>query len=246
MIQEYLSFSDLSGLDSSPDAVRAKFQDHFGKKPDGIALNKETYYDAVKPPITEQYSHYCYKTLGEYQFTEDSSEPPQQAIVGSNTAKNEGDTEAEIQLTVAGAWAETTGWSASVTTGMSFSEEFTIEGMFKMGTSFSVSVTAGKSGSETVSKSSSATVTVKIPPKSQVKVEMVATMKKERMDFKAPIAVSGMFGANFPDRVQDAYFWFLSASEILPKTSGEITGTIEGTAAFDVNTHIGQATPIGS
>lgn len=73
MTQEYLSFSDLAGLDSSPDAVRSKFKDRFGKNHDGISLNHETYYDAVKPRITEQYSHYCYKRLGQYQFTEDSS-----------------------------------------------------------------------------------------------------------------------------------------------------------------------------
>lgn len=244
MIQEYLSFSDLAGLDSSPNAVRSKFTDHFGKKPDGIALNNETYYAAVKPPITQQYSHYCYKRLGPYQFTGDSSEPPQQAVVGTNTAINHGDQEAEISLTVEGAWKDTTGWSSSVTTGMTFSEEFTIEGVFKMGMSFSVSATAGKSGSSSVSKSSSATVTVKVPPKSKVTVQMVATMKKEKMDFKVPIDVAGMFGANFPDRVQGHYFWFLSASEVLPKTSGEISGTIEGTAAFDVNTEIGKTEPI--
>lgn len=246
MTQEYLSFSDLSGLNSSPNGVRSKFEDHFKKKPDGIALNNETYYDAVKPPITQQYSHYCYKRLGEYQFTEDSQEPPQQAVVGSNTAINHNDQEAEISLTVQGVWSDTTSWSSSVTTGMTFSEEFTIEGVFKMGTSFSISATAGKSGSSSVSKSSSATVSVKVPPKSQVKIQMVATMKKEKMDFTVPIDVSGMFGANFPDRVKGHYFWFLSASELLTKTSGKINGTIEATAAFDVHTEIGTAKPIES
>jgi len=113
-----------------------------------------------------------------------------------------------------------------------------------MGMSFSVSVTAGKSDSSSVSKSSLATVTVKVPPKSQVEVRMVAMMKKEKMDFKSPIFVSGMFGANFPDRVQGHYFWFRSAPEILPKTSGEISGTIEGTAAFEVYTEIDPATSI--
>ncbi|MDY6857355.1 MAG: hypothetical protein SWO11_22155 [Thermodesulfobacteriota bacterium] len=157
---------------------------------------------------------------------------------------NNGDQEAEISLSVQGAWTDTTGWSSSVTTGMTFSEEFTIEGVFKMGMSFSVSATAGKSGSSSVSKSSSATVTVKVLPKSKVTIQMVATMKKEKMDFKVPIDVSGMFGANFPDRVQGHYFWFLSASELLPKTSGEISGTIEGTAAFDVHTEIGKTESI--
>lgn len=244
MIKQYLAFSDLSGLGSSPDAVRSKFKDHFGEKPDGIALNNETYFNAVTPPITQQYSHYCYKTLGDYHFTQDSSEPPQQAVVGSDTAINHSDQEAEISLTVQGAWNDQTGWSSSVTTGMTFSEEFTLEGVFKMGMEFSVSATAGKSGSSSVSKSSSATVTVKVPPKSKITVQMVATMKKEKMDFKVPIHVSGMFGANFPDRVKGHYFQFLSAGELLPKTSGEISGTIRGTAAFDVHTQIGLAEPI--
>jgi hypothetical protein len=244
MTQQYLSFSDLPGLDSSPDAVRSKFQKIYGKKPDGIALNNETYYNAVNPPITQQYSHYCYKTLGKYEFSEMSSEPPQDAIVGSNTAYNKGDTEAEIALTVNGAWTEETSYSSSITTGMTFTEEFTIEGVFKMGMSFSVSATVGQSKTSSVQKGASSTVTIKVPPRSKVTVQMVATMKKEKMGFKVPISVSGMFGANFPDRVNGHYFWFNSASEILPKTSGAISGVIEGTAAFDVQTEIGKATPI--
>ncbi len=244
MTQEYLQFSDLSALDSSPDAVRTAFKNQFNKTPDGIALNTETYYNAVKPPITEQYSHYCYKVLGPYDFTTDTSEPPQQAVVGSNTAVNNGDTEAEISLTVQGAWTDTTAWSSSITTGMTFSQELTIEGVFKMGMSFSVSATVGQSGSSSVQKSSAATVSVKVPPHSQVTVEMVATMQSETMGFNAPINVSGMFGANFPDRVDGHYFWFLSASQVLPKTSGQITGSIKGTSAFNVHTTIGQATPV--
>lgn len=244
MIQEYLKFSDLPGLDSSPVDVRDNFTKLFGREPGGIALNSETYFEAVKPAITEQYSHYCYKSLGLYQFAEDSSGPPEQAIVGKNTAINRADTEAEITLSVQGSWNETTGWSSSITTGMSFSAEFNIEGVFKMGTSFSISMTAGKSGSSSLTKSSTASVTVKVSPRSQVTVKMVATMKKEKMNFKAPIVVSGAFGANFPDKVNGHWFWFADASALLPKHSGEISGTIEGTAAFDVQTEIDPPKPI--
>ena len=74
---------------------------------------------------------------------------------------------------------------------------------------------------------------------------MVATMKTEKMDFSAPITVSGMLGANFPDRVQDHYFWFNDVASLVPKTSGVLTGTIQGTAAFDVQTKISPAEPIG-
>ena len=243
-IQEYLAFDDLQGLDSNPNAVREAFAKEFGENPDGICVNKETYFGAVKPAITERYGHYCYKRLGTYEFTTDDVEPPQQAIVGSNTAINQGDSSATIQLTVNGSWSESTGYSSSVTTGMKFSTELTIEGVFKIGSEFSMSVTAGSSHTSSVSRSASSSVSVQVPPRSKVKVDMVATMKKEKLGFKVPIDVSGMFGANFPDRVKGHYFWFLDARSVLPKTSGEITGVINGTRSFDVHTVIGKAIPL--
>ncbi|MBO9622213.1 MAG: ETX/MTX2 family pore-forming toxin [Sphingomonas sp.] len=245
MTQEYLVWSDLQALSSSPSAVRDKFGAMYGETPDGIALNDTTYYNAVSPPITQQYGHYCYKTLGEISYSEEGQQADQ-AVVGSNTAFNYGDDPASISLTVNGGWAETTGWSTSVTTGMTFSESVTLEGVFQMGMQFNVSATVGQSGSTTVNKGASSTVTVTVPPKSQVRVDMVATMKTETMDFSAPIQVTGMFGANFPDRVQGHYFWFADAGTILPQTSGTLTGKINGTAAFDVQTHINPAQPLGS
>ncbi|MGK6354590.1 hypothetical protein ACMGDH_05110 [Sphingomonas sp. DT-207] len=243
--QEYLVWSDLQALDSSPSAVRDKFKSIYNKNPDGIALNDTTYYDAVNPPITQQYGHFCYKTLGEITYTEDGQEADQ-AIVGSNTAYNHGDQPASISLTVNGGWSESTGWSTSLTEGMTFSESVTLEGVFQMGMQFNVSATVGQTGSNTVNKGASATVTVTVPPNSQVKVDMVATMKTEKMKFSAPIQVAGMFGANFPDRVNGHYFWFADAGSILPKTSGTLNGKIKGTAAFDVQTHINPAVPITS
>lgn len=246
MPQQQLVWADLDALGSSPADVRSYFASLYnGVTPDGIALNDQTYYNAVKPAITQQYSHYCYKRLGEIKYGEGVQTKPTQAVVGSNTAFNNGDTEATIGLTVAGAWTETTGWSSSVTAGMTFSSEITLEGVFKMGMSFSVSTTIGKSGSSSVNKSSSATVNVKVPAHSKLKVDMVATMKTEKMDFSSPIQVDGMLGANFPDRVNGHYFWFQPISALVPKTSGTLKGTIEGTSAFDVQTHIGQAVPIG-
>jgi len=212
-IREYMTFDDLQGLNSNPDAVREKFASVYGLTPDGICMNKEGYYAAVSPTITEQYGHYCYKQLGKYEFMRESSTSHvDDAIIGSNTAVNHGDTKATIQLTVNGSWSESTGYSSSVTTGMKFSTEFTIEGVFKMGAEFSMSVTAGSSHSNSESKSSSATVTVEVPPKSKVKVDMVAMLKKENLNFKVPIDVSGMFGANFSDRVNGHYSgsWMLN------------------------------------
>lgn len=243
-VQELLSFSDLPALDSSPQGVREAFKDHFGKEPDGISVNSETYFDAVTPAITEQFGHPCYKRLGQFSYQEDPIQPPQEAIVGSNYAINKSNQETEISLTVEGAWSEQLSWSSQSTTGLKFSEEFTIEGVFKMGSEFSVSGTVGESKANTVSRSASSTVTARVPPKSKIEITMVATMQEESMKFNAPIAVQGMFGANFPDRVNDHYFWFLPARTVLSKTSGEITGTITNTAALHVQTEIGEPEPL--
>lgn len=240
MIQEYLVWSDLQALDSSPSAVREKFDSLYSKNPDGIALNDTTYFNAVQPAITQQYGHYCYKQLSEITYTE-AGQSSNDAVVGSNTAYNNSDAEAEIALTVSGGWTETTEWSSSVTAGMTFSAEIGLEGVFKMGMSFNVSTTIGQSKSSSVNKGASSTVTVKVPAHSAITVELVATMKKETMDFSAPIQVSGMFGANFPDRVEGHYFWFADAGSVLPKTSGTLTGQITGTAAFNVQTKINPA-----
>ena len=243
-VQEYMTFDDLQGVDSSLNGVREAFSKEFGKTPDGICVNKETYFNAVKPAITERYGYYCYKRLGQYEFTSDDVEPPQQAIVGSNTAINQGDSSATIQLTVNGSWSDSTGYTSSVTTGMNFSTQFDIEGAFKMGTEFSISVTAGSSHSSSVSRSASSSVSVTVPPRSKVKVDMTADMKKEKLAFKVPIEISGMFGANFPNPVKGHYFWFLDARTVLPKTSGEITGVINGTRSFAVQTIIRKAEPL--
>lgn len=244
MPQEYLTWSDLTALNSSPSDVRDKFQSIWGDNPDGIALNDTTYYNAVTPAITQQYGHYCYKTLGQTAYSEGPQTSPTQAIVGSNTAYNNSNQPATISLTVDGAWSETTGWSSSVTTGMTFSTEITLEGVFKMGMSFNGSATVGQSGSSSVSKGSSATVSVTVPPNSKITVDMVATMQTETLDFSAPIQVSGMMGANFPNRVQGHYFWFNDVGSLVPQTSGTLTGSIQGTSAFHVQTHIGAAEPI--
>ncbi|HXR79193.1 MAG TPA: hypothetical protein VN737_24675 [Bryobacteraceae bacterium] len=244
--QQALSFNDLPALNSSPQAVRQKFQDLYSKKPDGISVNDETYFGAVTPAITQQYGHPCYKTLGEFNYVEAASKPPSDAIVGSNYATNDSDEEATITVTVEGAWSQTQSWSSESTTGLSFTEEFTIEGVFKVGTTFNVSTTVGQSKSNTVSKSASASVSVSVPAHSRKQITMVATMQQETLNFTAPISVQGMFGANFPDRVKGHYFWFNDATQLLPTTSGQIKGSISNTSALHVQTTVGKAEPVAA
>ncbi len=248
-IYQSLQFKDLAALGSSPSAVRSWFKNSFspnsGKvEPDGIAVNSETYYDAVKPAITEQQSHPAYLTLGTIVYREGPTTGDTQALIGSSNAINKSDQEQEITLAVSGSWEESQGTSTSVTAGLSFTAEVGIEGVFNLGTTFSASVTAGKSSTNTKKRSSEASVTVKVPPKSKIKVSMFGTMKTQTVDYEAPIQVSGMFGANYPSQVSDHYFWFASVDQVLPKTSGTFKGTIHNTSTFDVQTEIGVAEPL--
>lgn len=103
-IREQLTFSDLSALDSSPDSVRQAFNNMYDKNPDGIALNDQTYFNAVTPAITQQYGHYCYKNLGEFSYDEGAVTGDRSMVLGSNYAINHGDEPATISLQVSGSW----------------------------------------------------------------------------------------------------------------------------------------------
>jgi hypothetical protein len=243
-MQELFSFNDLPAVNSSPNDVRQKFNTLFGKNPDGICVNSETYYNAVTPAITQQYGHPCYKTVGQLQYSEGATGSPTSAIVGSQYAINNSSETVSISVGVTGNWNETTSWTTSTTVGLTFSEEISIEGVFKMGTSFSVSTTLGKSDSKSAGRSATTTATVPVPPKSKIKVSMVATMQQETLNFTGPIGVQGMFGANFPDRVNGHYFWFSDATSILPTVSGTLNGSISNTYAMSTQTEIGEVEPI--
>ncbi|MFJ5788449.1 hydralysin-2 [Lysinibacillus sp. NPDC097162] len=244
LIREKFLFSDLPAMNSSYDKVREAFKEKFKVNPDGIAVNSETYFKGVTPAITEQYGHPCYKTLGDFTYTKGDGAPPKSVIVGSNIAVNHGDEAATMTLEVQGSWQSQQTWSTESTTGLTFSSKFTIEGFFESGMEFSVSTTIGESKTETESKTATAKIEVTVPPRSKKKVVIVGTLKKETMHFRAPIFVNGMFGANFPKRVQDHYFWFLNATSVLKNTSGEISGTIKNSAVFDVHTEIGKTEPL--
>ncbi len=242
---EKLTFGDLDALDSSPAEVRESFKHHFNNvQPDGLALNDQTYYNAVHPPITEQYGHPCYKHLEQFQFEPEHKGDPEKSIVGIHEAVNNSDKEARISTSVTGSWSETRTWSTSVTTGMTFSASVEIKAIFSIGGEVSVSTTIGHSNSKTLNKSSTSSVEVDVPAHSKKKVKMVATLQKERLNFHAPIRVEGMFGANFPERVRGHYFWFLPANQVLNKTHGEVHGTIEQNSTVHVHTEIGEAEPI--
>merc|ERR1711962_101846 len=129
--------------------------------------------------------------------------------MGRDVAYNHGSTPATVSLSVTGSWGETVGYTSSITTGMTFSSEFSIEGIFKMGASFSFSATAGRSKSKTVGRSYTSTVNVQVPPKSKKRGSVVANMKTATMDFRVPITADGRIGANFPHRVRGHYYWFI-------------------------------------
>lgn len=237
VLQEYLLFKDLPALNSNPDQIRSRFENIFHAKPDGIALNHETYYNAVKPPITEQYGRYCYKKVGEMTLIpRPGSSSEKVMIVGTDYIENNSKFTTTQASTVKGTWAESVSHTTSSTVGLTFGQKITFEGIFEMGMEFSASVTTEETVTERQEQEKSSTVTVTLPPYSAAKVSMQATMREETMDFTAPITISGYFGANFPSKVDGHYFWFESANNLLPMTSGTLTGRITGVKAFDVHT----------
>jgi len=243
--KEPLKLSDLSALGSTTDKVRKAFQDLFDNvQPDGICVNKEVAFNAVQPAITEQYGHPCHKLCGPATFERIPAPRPDETILGSQFAVNESDREATITLTVSGSWERSTTWSFSGTVGLTLSASVTIKQVFEIGGEVSVSVTAGVSGTQTESRSVSTAVTVTLPARSKQRVSIVAQMQKEAVQFTIPVRVAGMFGANFPHRVQGHYFWFLDASAALPRTTGDWVGRLDNVSAFNVHARIGPIEPI--
>ena len=244
-VKELLTLSDLPSLNSSPESIRSAFKSKFDNViPAGISVNNETSLNAVEPAITERYSQYCYKTLGKFSFTKGSIASPTSVIVGKNVVINYGDEVTTVTLELQGSWQNEQTWSSESVTGLPFSSKFTIEGTFESGTEFSVSTTVGESTTESQSKTASTSIEVTVPPKSKRKVFMVGTLKKEFANFSAPISVNGLFGANFPEKVRNHYYWFLDASNALHTTSGKIIGTIKKSSVFNVHTEIGQTEPL--
>ncbi|MFN3851085.1 MAG: ETX/MTX2 family pore-forming toxin [Spirosomataceae bacterium] len=243
-LQELFSFSDLTAVGSSPQDVKSKFASIYGKQPDGISVNNETYFNAVKPAITQQYGHPCYKTVGEIQYQEGGVTSPTDSVIGTAFAVNDSDQESQIQVSVSGSWSDTTTVSYSTTVGLTFSAEISLEGIFKVGESFSIQSTIGQSSSSTQTKSATTTATVTVPPRSKKQVSLVATLQQETINFEVPITASGMFGANFPDRVNGHYFWFNDVNSLLPSVSGTAKGVIKNASAMHTTINIGEATPI--
>lgn len=232
-VQEHLLFSDLPALDSSPNSVRESFKTIYGTNPDGIALNNETYFNAVQPPITQQYGHYCYKKIGDITYNYNNNNLPTQIIIATSLVTNETNEPVTQTVYISGEWTKTTSWSTEVTNGLSFSSSISIKGIFEIGGEFNVSTTVGKSESQSITNTASLAITVEVPPRSQRRVKLKALMVKEAARFSAPINVSGYFGANFPKSVNGHYFWFVGASNLLNKTYGTLTGIIENTTAYE-------------
>jgi len=241
-VKEYLKFDDLQALGSSPNAIYMKIKKSMGIYPDGLSLNYENYKSGIS--ITSENNKWCYKILGETDFSAGKQSSPTKSVMGSNVAYNRGSSPAKVSLAVTGTWQETSGYSSSITNGMSFSAGFALEGVFEAGGSFSFEATSTSSHSKSISRSYTSTVEVTVPPHSKKRVSMVANMKTVEMHFKKPISVKGQIGANFPDRVRNHYFWYWDISSLVPKTTAEITGTITGTKAFDLHTEIEETVPL--
>jgi len=242
--KELLAFSDLAALNSSAEAVGKRFQQAYLMAPNGIAVNSETAGKSpVQPAITQAYSHPCYKMIGAIEY-KPGTVTNHTRVVGSTWAINEGTSPVSVTVSVTGGWSETTEWTSSASISLGLNASLTIQGVFSSGVSFNVTTSIGKSDSNQTKEDVTSSVTLNLQPKTKVPVFLVATMEQEEVTFSAPIAVEGMFGANFPNKVNGHYYWFMSADQALPVTSGVVTGRIADTHSMKTEVKVGEAVPI--
>ncbi|MEU9123075.1 ETX/MTX2 family pore-forming toxin [Streptomyces sp. NPDC048506] len=243
-VREKFTLGDLGSVESSPYAVRAAFAELYGEEPDGIAVNDETYFAAVRPPITVTYGHPCLKRLGEFSYHQADEGSDRSVVIGENVALNNSDQPAKIEIRLEGRYTNSVTVSSSVEAGVALSTEIGIEGAFKVGGQFSVTTTLGKETRTENTLVTTSAVTVDVPPHSRKPVRMVALMKEETVDFSVPLQVAGHFGANWSRPVNGHYFWFEPVGKLLPRTDGLAKGTVRGVHKMQVQTEIGAAQPL--
>lgn len=210
---EKLTFGDLEFYNASPAYIRQSFTDYFGTTPDGIAVNNETYYNAVTPAITEQYGKYCYNKV--YTPTiHNKSLSSYSSRVFETYATNGGPSVAHVEKTLA--FTEATGTNWNITAGSSISLEATLgfHIPFTVDAESTLTVTGYLEGSTGGSASSAFTfsdvVGIDVPAYSKQKLSLHFVLADGQADLWWPVELDGWFGANFPNKVQDHYWWFLS------------------------------------
>ena len=233
-VEEPLKFSDLDDWGSSDSQVRKSFKDRFHSQPDGIALNKETKFNAVTPAITDQYKHPCKKAVGELDWDPESESTPTDVVLWTYLFVNH-DTDEELIVDA----TQPVNWKNSVSTtvgaGVKFAtaEETSIK-LFSHEWTVEVSISFEHNWSREIEAGTTVTIHTRVPPLRQRRVEVSAVLRKTTLAYSGIASVSGMFGANFPKPVEKHYFWFMDEASILPTTSKSVSGVVHGAKHFNI------------
>jgi hypothetical protein len=220
--RERARFDDLGAFSSSPEAVRAEFKRRYeNMEPDGISLNSETRFNAVKPAITEQYGYWCDKVLGPVVFASNLL-PPSSELLASEIVQNTTNSEIEVEVTITGRWKEL---EMFLLMGMNWSRSITLTGQYHDGIAFNENIPVNQRRVREPERASTTRVKVKVPPRSRVTVKMIGERRTERLTSRPTVTLEGWFGANFPHRVRGHYFWFESAASFVKQA--EMHGFIE-------------------
>mmetsp|Transcript_94754 Transcript_94754/g.116054 ORF Transcript_94754/g.116054 Transcript_94754/m.116054 type:complete len:103 (+) Transcript_94754:516-824(+) len=90
-----------------------------------------------------------------------------------------------------------------------------------------MSTTIDDSKTTSITQTSKQIVTVKVPPKSKITVELIGQFSKETINFEIPIICHGYIGANFGRRINGHYYWFQNISTLTNGiVSAEFTASI--------------------
>lgn len=237
-VKELLRFEDLRALGSSTHMVRDWFYKTYGAKA-GISLNYGGVFGAVKPPTTVQYGRWCYKTIGPVKYVGRASNPRSQLILlKRSTIVNNTPQPVRKTIRIDASWEQSISHTTSNTLGLEFSSGVTVAGLFSYNLGFNFQTTTSESKINKRTQSSSQSVTITVPPRSKRTVYLRGTRRIEDARYQAPITVSGWFGANFGKRIRGHYFWFASASRVLPKTTGIVNIIVKGITVVNIHTTV--------
>ena len=247
---EPLRMSDLQGLGTSQSDVINGLTREFGKQPDGFCINGETspggYRYGDGTTICQHYGWWCNKTAGQISYYHQGVSQGPTVVLGSATLYNTSNQTVQQTAAIAGTKTSTTSHSSSITAGMSWESSFQLMGTFSTGIGFNISTTVGQSSSKEESWQISQSVTVAVPPYSQIKVELTGVMTEATMGFSMPIEVASncYVGANFPSQVNGHYFWAAGGRGLFNRTSGTVSGEIRNATQMDLQLRVGPVEPL--
>lgn len=218
------TWDDLLAAGMTKENVFDMFKKAFGQRPKQVYLNEG---------ICVEFQHYCNNYQGEFSYG-DRNMVPATRVATTKTLENNTDSTvtmtAQLDTEQSKSASVTVTESSSVSFGNSItvgSETLGISSEISFNFTFENSVGSTKTTSETVKVSDQLSLDVK--PHSKFDVDLETSWMNLNETFSVPIVISGAVGADFGERVEGHYYWFMGLPDNL---QGTIHGNVN--AAYNI------------